>query len=80
MGPFFRMGQRPLFLRLVRETGPGKEANMREERLLAYLKAVCPGRACRAGGKELERVLGVEAEALLIVGKENVVPDMPLSH
>ena len=37
---------------------------MREERLLAYLKAVCPGRACRTGGKELERVLGISAADL----------------
>lgn len=37
---------------------------MREERLLAYLKAVCPGRACRAGGKELERLLGISAADL----------------
>ena len=37
---------------------------MREERLLAYLKSVCPGRACRAGGKELERVLGISAADL----------------
>lgn len=37
---------------------------MREERLLAYLKAVCPGRACRAGGTELERVLGISAADL----------------
>ena len=29
---------------------------MREERLLAYLKAVCPGRACRAGGTERKAV------------------------
>ena len=37
---------------------------MREERLLAYLKAVCPGLACRTGGKELERVLGISAADL----------------
>lgn len=29
----------------------------REEQLLAYLKGVCPGRAYRVNGKELERAL-----------------------
>ena len=36
----------------------------KKDQLLAYLKGACPGRACRVGGAELERTMGVSGTEL----------------
>ena len=58
----------PSFLRsfclLFRDKSLGKEVEMREEKLLNYLKGACTGRKYRASSAELEAVLGISGTDL----------------
>ena len=65
-GPFSRAGrQLPLFCAFSRENRPRKGRNLnREDRLLAYLKGACPGRAYRVSGRELAHTLGISVAEL----------------
>lgn len=58
----------PSFLRsfclLFRDKSLGKEVEMREEKLLNYLKGACTGHKYRASSAELEAVLGISGTDL----------------
>ena len=67
-GPYSQMGTAdPPFL-LILFPNPGqwsrKGAEMREEKLLNYLKGACTGRKYRASSAELEAVLGISGTDL----------------
>ena len=58
----------PFFFALILSPVPGYEprkgAEMREEKLLNYLKGACTGRKYRASSAELEAVLGISGTDL----------------
>ena len=67
--PYTRMGKiGPFFFALILSPVPGYEprkgAEMREEKLLNYLKGACTGRKYRASSAELEAVLGISGTDL----------------